>query len=337
MKARRRCYCGTFYENETDAGVTLDAMRDRFKACLTKRGRLWSPLLYWIAGKERGEEKKRLHLQIFIQVRPGCKGWDKVSEWLKIKTIDWRTRYANSTDAQARDYCKKKDNVPGTLDGDWVDGGEFEETAGPGQGHRTDWDSLRDAIVAGADEKTLALSDMQKMSCYGHGISRIIGWLGPVRETTPEDMQVVVFYGQPGCGKSKVAACIADWCGGFVRKAQDKAWWDGYCGQSMVVMDEFLGEESDYPASAFLGLCGGGACQVAPKHGSRQFLADLIIVTTNYHPTRWYLKFQEREAIMRRLTVVSFAAKRPEPRRAKYIGPEPHKQAWRMMEIETWE
>lgn len=62
-------------------------------------------------------------------------------------------------------------------------------------------------------------------------------------------------------------------------------WWDGYQGQTTVVIDEFYGW---LPFDFLLRLADRYPMQVEVKGGMVQFTSEHIIITTNKHPASWY-------------------------------------------------
>jgi len=92
---------------------------------------------------------------------------------------------------------------------------------------------------------------------------------------------VVVIYGPTGTGKSHFSMeqhPNAYW------KSRGQ-WWDGYTGQSSVVIDEFYGW---LPWDLLLRLCDKYPLLLETKGGTVQFIGKHIIFTTNKHPSLWY-------------------------------------------------
>jgi len=92
----------------------------------------------------------------------------------------------------------------------------------------------------------------------------------------------IIIIGPTGCGKSYLARQM---CGeDSYWKSNDK-WWCDYDGQSCVVWDEFTGQ---YPFRDLLRILDSTPLTVDAKGTSHQFVSDLVIITSNFHPSVWY-------------------------------------------------
>lgn len=95
-------------------------------------------------------------------------------------------------------------------------------------------------------------------------------------------MEIICYIGPSGTGKSREA-----------RRAYPDAywgpkgkWWDGYCGQETVVVDEMYGHRFGF--SDLLQLLDRYPYQVETKGGVAQFVSRRIVFTSNQHPQDWY-------------------------------------------------
>lgn len=94
------------------------------------------------------------------------------------------------------------------------------------------------------------------------------------------EVQVVV--GPTGTGKSTYANSHED-----TYFKQNSQWWDGYDGQTVVVLDDFYGW---LKYDDMLRIMDRYPLLVQTKGGQRQFLATKLLVTSNSLPRTWYSK-----------------------------------------------
>lgn len=116
----------------------------------------------------------------------------------------------------------------------------------------------------------------------------------------PEGLRGQWYWGPPGCGKSFKA--YTEYPTAF-RKAQNK-WWDGYVGQSVVILDDLdllggqtLGHYLKIWADRY-------PCTGEIKGGTINLRHDVFLVTSNYLPEDlWPGDLQLVEAIRRRFKI----------------------------------
>lgn len=92
---------------------------------------------------------------------------------------------------------------------------------------------------------------------------------------------VYVCQGPTGTGKSKWA--LETFPNAYWKQRSN--WWDGYCGQETVIIDEFYGW---LPFDLCLRLCDRYPLLVETKGGNVQFVAKRIIFTSNALPSSWW-------------------------------------------------
>lgn len=95
-------------------------------------------------------------------------------------------------------------------------------------------------------------------------------------------MEVKVYWGQPGTGKSRDIHATypnAYW------KDSNNRWWDNYQGEKEIVLDDFIGKlDQDF----FLRLLDRYPLLVECKGGSYNFQAQTILISTMVDPMEWY-------------------------------------------------
>lgn len=206
------------------------------------------------------------------------------------------------TREQAREYCcDTKD--PSFLAGPY----EFGEWNAGGQGRRNDLASFKSAIDSGETDLQLWDSHPAQYLRYMNGVSRI-RLLKSSRRDWP--MDIIYLVGPPGTGKSKAAMDLhplAYW----VSKGRTGVWWDGYQGESTVILDELDG--TWFTWTFLMRLLDRYPMNVEFKGGSLPFLARTIIITSNKYPWELYNRWKfPLPALFRRITEIRlFSPERP--------------------------
>jgi len=187
------------------------------------------------------------------------------------------TFYAKGTCEQNQRYCSKEDGRKA---------GPFEEGSPRNQqGKRNDIVQLKDAIDRGEDDRSLFEIHFASATRYIRGLQYYRQCRVDQRTTPP---RVFVYWGEPGSGKSKRAHAIVRGRGwSYYSKSNGTGkWWDGYYGQSAVILDEF--DPTEFPYRYFLQLLDRYPFKVQVKGSMVEFNSERIFVTTNTHPKDWY-------------------------------------------------
>lgn len=106
-----------------------------------------------------------------------------------------------------------------------------------------------------------------------------------------------LYYGPTGVGKSRLADHLYP---NAYRKAHGK-WFDGYNGESTIILDDF---DSDFmPIGDFLRLVDRYPYRTEVKGGYLSVVATNFIITSNQLPTEWYPNAGQRRvaAVCRRI------------------------------------
>lgn len=159
-----------------------------------------------------------------------------------------------------------------------------------------DWEAIWSSAVSGDVESIPA--DI-RVRCYNQ-LSRIGTAFakGVAIERT-----VSVYCGPTGVGKSREAWEQAG-LQAYPKDPRSK-WWDGYTGESNVVIDEFRG---DIDIAHLLRWFDRYPVLVETKGGARPLRATRIWITSNLHPRLWYPNLDQLtyEALLRRLVIKEF-------------------------------
>jgi len=210
------------------------------------------------------------------------------------ETAHWEVR--RGTAKQAIKYSNKAETRE---EGPWTFG---EPTA---QGKRNDILALRDAIKGGCTSKSILLED------HGTCIAKYPRFAAQCMEAYFVNgwrkVKVILLYGNTGLGKTRWV--YDNWMKDeqFWRlpAVTSQCWFDGYEGQTHVLLDDFSGAPSKISVNLLLQMVDGYFQRLPTKGGFTGFRATHIAITTNVHPRDWY-KWSGREnqyyALARRFT-----------------------------------
>jgi len=113
-------------------------------------------------------------------------------------------------------------------------------------------------------------------------------------------VQVEVHYGDPGTGKSYKAYTENTNVYKYYKKNGTNMWFDGYDGETTLVIEEFDGY---IPIQTFLQLLDPYQMQMEIKGGTVYAKWNKVIIISNYPPNTWYptLKPIQIIAMLRRI------------------------------------
>lgn len=213
----------------------------------------------------------------------------------------WHVDKMRGTIQQAVDYCSKEASRDANAGFGFTEKGTRPLCAGTAGG-RSDLAAVVEAIKAKVPLRELAEQFTEQYIHYNRGIERTIGLLSKPRDFKTE---VYWYYGSTGSGKSRAAsdeAPAAYW------KNPVNKWWDGYQGESDVIIDDYRPDFCTF--STLLRLFDRYPMQVEAKGSSVQFVAKRIFITTpkNVEDT-WSNRSEEDIAqLTRRITEVKHFA-----------------------------
>jgi len=194
-----------------------------------------------------------------------------------------------SRSAAARDYVWKDDTaIPGT---------RFELGEPPiRRNNKKDWDGV--------------LSNARDGKFDDIPSDILVRYYGSIKRIRQDNLQpiamersVFVFWGRTGLGKSRRAWAEAG-LDAYPKDPRSK-FWDGYCGQKHVVIDEFRG---GIDVAHLLRWLDRYPVIVEVKGSSTCLVATSIWITSNLQPSNWYpdLDDDTKQALLRRLHVTHF-------------------------------
>jgi len=161
----------------------------------------------------------------------------------------------------------------------------------------TDWESVRADAIAGKLESVPADVFVRNY----HSLKRIqkdYSVAKPRPGTT-----CLVFWGATGTGKSHRAWQEAGE-GCYIKNPSTK-WWDGYRGETEVLIDEFTGQIG---ITYLLRWLDKYPCRVEEKGGDFPLAATKFWICSNTDPREWYpdANAETKAALLRRLEITHF-------------------------------
>jgi hypothetical protein len=177
---------------------------------------------------------------------------------------------ANGTAEQNKKYCEK--------DGKNL----YEAGEMPKQGKRNDIAIYRSAVKAGKSNKQLMEDDDTLKVWARHPMLRNRMRNAMCEDIARTNVKVYVFYGASNTGKSYYASRAAP--NAYWKEASK--WWDGYDGESTIIMDEFNG--SWFPYDTWKRVLDHYKYQGEIKGGSIAAAWTSVYIISNVHPSCWY-------------------------------------------------
>lgn len=170
-------------------------------------------------------------------------------------------------------------------------------------GTRTDLAGFKKSILDGKRDMELFEEHTSQFLRYFKGVQAIrMAQPGTIR-VRPD---LVVCIGRPGVGKTtfiieQIKDSVSD-----THFQSDSQWWDGYTGQSNIVLDDFRGW---IPLHTFLKLIDVVPIRL-PIKGSFTpwFTAKKVFISSNFLPTDWWKDMAQEQlsAITRRISQIHY-------------------------------
>lgn len=226
---------------------------------------------YIVAQCERCPKTGKLHWQGYIQLMEQHRITSARKIIGMVKNAGWvRPQAQHATNDDARNYCMKEETrvaeIPRIEYGKFTDGrGDLGLTHMAKLSDREIAEKHPEVVIRGQLKHVRELRELLKL---------------PRSNKT----HVSVYYGPPGCGKSRRA--YEESPGAYYKMPSNK-WWDGYEGEECVIIDDWNYNSYQENRDYWLNLFDRYPMRVETKGGSRQFTSSKIIVTTNSDPTGW--------------------------------------------------
>lgn len=156
------------------------------------------------------------------------------------------------------------------------------------QGERTDLSELYEFIKTAESKADVLDAFPTEFIMYNRGVNDALSTSLSRRQREQRHVEVQVFWGKTRMGKTRRAMFEnPDFYNLSVKNDGSRVWWDGYNGQSCVIIDEFKG---NMPIKDLLKLTDPYPIenQGEVKGGHVLFKWTKIVITSNYHPRDWY-------------------------------------------------
>lgn len=243
---------------------------------------------YVVFQHERGEEGVN-HFQGYVSLRKQMRSMES------FLPNAWWSKAEGSPQSNVR-YCTKEDT---RVEGPWT----FGDVPSPGK--RTDLEEACEMVRSGglrqvADEMPVVFAK------FGKGLRDLDSIINRPDVTDAfRERRNVLCYGATRTGKSRWAREQARGTDYYVHT--NTAWFDGYLGESVVIMDDY-GTGNKLTLDILLKLLDHyDDFRVPVKGAFVRWHPDLVILTSNRHPYYWYDwndRPTERNALAARFTAV---------------------------------
>lgn len=291
-RSRRYCFVG-YRPGDQDDDKDLawcEAERDRL---MDDTNLVAQGIRYCIMGIERGDAKRRWHIQGYMERRTAC-----LIKNLKSFHPTFHFIVADGDAESNIRYCAKGEGTP-----EAPLNANFRSFGSPvSQGQRSDLKQVADALVANTDFRAVALEHSSVFLRYG----RHMRALHELAHQPPPRPQPLVYRidGPPGMGKSfAVFAHLRELVdskqinGYYVVSETHEGWFDGYSGQDVIVFEDFVGL---FPLPLMLKLLDFNPLRLWVKSASVLITASIFFFTSN-SPLEDFYPGLQHDAWVRRI------------------------------------
>ncbi len=228
-------------------------------------------------------ETKREHFQGYIEFFD-CKRMGQVKSVLGQCHLEARRGSRN----KARAYCRK---VESAMHGTQVEFGLWREDLSRKR-------KLCDMLRSDMSLKQLIVEDPLAFVRYYRGLGKLFEIRSRDAAKEPRKVTVICFIGPTGSGKTRRAVEEPDH---FIMPLSDKMWFDGYAGETCLIIDDFDG---GILYRHFLRILDRYELQVPIKGGFVWARWTKVIITSNLEPDAWYPKEGFSAPLRRRIKLI---------------------------------
>lgn len=290
MTSRRWCFTLFTPTQDNDDISLFDTFTKKLKASSYYRGACWQI--------EQAPETQRLHLQGYIEFNTPL----RLASLRKIDTrVHWEPAKGNRQQCIA--YCQKEETRAYS---------EFPESRHcdpillekQTQGRRSDLIDCARSIALGTTTREQLYTERPDLILkYSRGVGDLFRFAEQRQRNAERNVVCKVLYGDPGSGKTRYAYNFTPDVFILENSNSDNVWWDGYNGESTLIIDDFYGWIKH---NQLLRLLDRYPCRLDVKGGTTYACWTTVFITSNAHPSKWYKKFpwDDDGALRRRITEI---------------------------------
>lgn len=233
---------------------------------------------YLIAGAETAPTTNTKHIQGYVYWRTNT-SFAKVKEF--IPTAHWER--AKGSWKQNADYCSKESIL-------------IEHGEPPRAGARTDINEVREILQSGGSMRDVMIKATSYQAAkFGE---MFLKYAPPQKRDWIPTVKWI--WGPSGVGKTRMA--FAESKDAWISN-KSLEWWEGYTGQSDVILDDFRGSHCNL--SELLRILDRYPYRVMFKGGSCELLAKNIWITSCFSPQDCYRNCGEKiNQLLRRISEI---------------------------------
>ncbi len=217
--------------------------------------------------------------------------------WIQFtKRVGWRTAKAAIPDTVAIYPCKgsiASNEVYCRKNGEFTSMGIFSKQ-GVSPTNETTLDAVKHMIDDGSTIEQVGDVQFGYYCRYYSSFSRRVCARLKNESAEFRKLTVSVYSGETGTGKTRKAIES----GGYFMHADEMMWWDGYNGESTLILDEY---NNQVKITRLLAILDGYQLRLAVKGGFTYALWDTVIITTNLDVLHEHAKDVHRRALDRRI------------------------------------
>lgn len=290
MTSRRWCF--TYFAPSEDELSCFDSFIRKLRGSSYYKAGCWQV--------EEAPETGKIHLQGYVELTQPVRR-------TSLQTIDRKAHWeaAKGSRAQCVQYCQKEETraLGEFPDARYCDPLLREKST---QGRRSDLIDIASNIANG----TLSRNDLfstrpDVVLKFSRGVNELFRHAEQRTGSVQRDVRVTVLYGHAGSGKTRYAYQSCDDVFILENSNGDNVWWDGYRGESTLIIDDFYGWIKH---NLLLRLLDRYPCRLEVKGGSTYAKWTNVFITSNQPPELWYKKFpwESDMALQRRITEIWF-------------------------------